>query len=67
MPPEAVKHFSKNMEITKIAEEGTAGQDLTLEIGLLVKGTVLDATNTKHQTVQDLAQRRRQVAALEAA
>ena len=28
------------MEIAKTAEEGTAGQELTLEIGLLVKGTV---------------------------
>ena len=45
VPPEAVKHFSKDMEIAKTAEEGTAGQELTLEIGRLVKGTVLDATN----------------------
>ena len=40
VPPKAVKHFSKDMEIAKTAEEGTAGQELTLEIGLLVKGTV---------------------------
>ena len=45
LPPKAVKYFSKDMEIARTAEEGTAGQELTLEIGLLVKGTVLDASN----------------------
>ena len=65
VPPEAVKHFSKDMEIATTTEEGIAGQELTLEIGLLVKGAVLDATKIQRQRVQDLADRRRQVAALE--
>ena len=64
VPPQAVKHFSKDMEIARTAEECTTGEELTLEIGLLVKGVVLDATNIQRQTVQDLAERRRQVAAL---
>ena len=64
VPPGAVKHFSKDMEIANTAEEGTADHELILEIGLLVKGTVLDATNIQCQTVQDLAERRRQVAIL---
>ena len=42
MPPKALKHFSKDMEIARTIEEGTADQELTLEIGILVKGAVLD-------------------------
>ena len=49
---------SMDMEIAGTAGEGTAGQELTLEIGLLAKGIVLDATNIQRQTAQDLVESR---------
>ena len=64
VPPEAVKHFSEDMEIAKIAEEGTADQELALEIGLPAKGTMLDPNNIQRSTAEDLAERQKQVAAL---
>ena len=45
VPLEAMKHFSKDMEIARTAKESTADHKLTLEIGLLAKGIVLDASN----------------------
>ena len=68
LPHEAVHRCSKDMQIATIAQEGIANQKLanqklTLEIGLLAKGTVFNASNIQRQTAEDLAERRKQVAA----
>ena len=52
------------MEIAKNADAATDDGELSHEIGLLCKGTVIDSSNVHRPTVEDLAERRRQVAAL---
>ena len=52
------------MEIARNAHAATDDHDLNYEIGLLCKGTIIDSSNVHRLTVEDLAERRRQVAAL---
>ena len=55
---EFLQHFSKDMEITRNADAATDDHELSHEIGLLCKGTVIDSSNVRHLTVEDLAERR---------
>ena len=60
---EFLRHFSKDMEIARNADAATDDHELSHEIGLLCKGTVIDSTNVHRLTIEDLVERRRQVAA----
>ena len=62
--PRFLRHFFKGMEIASIADAATDDHELSHEIGLLCKGTVIDNINVHRVIVEDLAERRRQVAAL---
>ena len=59
-----LRHFSKDMEIAKNANAATDDHELSHEIGLLCKSTIIDSSNVHRLTVEHLAQRRRPVAAL---
>ena len=61
---EFLRHFSKDMEMARNGDAATDDHELSHEIGLLCKGTVIDGNNIHRLTVEDLAERRRQVAAL---
>ena len=61
---EFLRHFSKDMEIARNADAAPDDHELSHEIGLLCKGTIIDSRNVHRLTVEDLAERRRQVAAL---
>ena len=52
------------MEIARYDDAATDDHELNHEIGLLCKGTVMDSNNVHRLTVEDLAERRRRVAAL---
>ena len=52
------------MEIARNADAATDDHELSHEIGLLCKGTVIDSSNVHRPTVEDLAERRLQVATL---
>ena len=61
---EFLRHFSKDWEIARNTDTASDDHELGHEIGLLCKSTVIDSSNVHRLTVEDLAQRRRQVAAL---
>ena len=61
---EFLRHFSKDMEIARNVDAATDDHELSHEVGLLCKGTVIESSNVHRLTVEDLAESRRQVAAL---
>ena len=58
------RHFSNDMEIASNAHAATDDHEFSHEIGLLCKSTVIHSSNFHRLTVENLVERRRQVAAV---